>query len=74
VDYGVTDAHYETVGGALLWTLEKGLGAAFSVEVRGAWLAAYHVLASAMKEGAAQAEQNSEAAMRLPACAAGAQS
>src|SRR5829696_5294955 len=24
--YGVTDAHYDAVAGALLWTLEKGLG------------------------------------------------
>src|ERR1044071_2408565 len=26
VAYGVTERHYETVGAALLWTLEKGLG------------------------------------------------
>ena len=25
--FGVTDAHYETVASALLWTLEMGLGA-----------------------------------------------
>jgi hemoglobin-like flavoprotein len=28
--YGVRDEHYDTVGGALLWTLEKGLGEAFT--------------------------------------------
>src|SRR6185503_21210128 len=28
--YGVADAHYDTVASALLWTLEKGLGAAFT--------------------------------------------
>ena len=29
VKYGVTDEHYTTVGTALLWTLEQGLGPAF---------------------------------------------
>ena len=51
-DYGVTDAHYATVGGALLWTLEQGLGEAFTQEVREAWAAAYDLLAGAMKGGA----------------------
>src|SRR5204862_3173923 len=35
--YGVADAHYETVGAALLWTLEMGLGAGFPPERRGGW-------------------------------------
>jgi hemoglobin-like flavoprotein len=65
-DYGVTDAHYETVGGALLWTLERGLGAAFSNEVKEAWLAAYQLMSSAMKEGAAQAQEHGGGGMRLP--------
>src|SRR4249920_414983 len=26
VDYGVKDRHYDTVGAALLWTLDKSLG------------------------------------------------
>ena len=30
VGYGVRDEHYDTVGSALLWTLDKGLGAAFT--------------------------------------------
>jgi hemoglobin-like flavoprotein len=30
--YGVADEHYDTVGAALLWTLEKGLGDAFTPE------------------------------------------
>ena len=50
--YGVTDKDYETVGGALLWTLEKGLGAAFTPEAKDAWATTYGVLASTMKEGA----------------------
>ena len=35
--YGVTDAHFATVGQALLWTLEQGLGEAFTSDVRDAW-------------------------------------
>jgi len=51
--YGVTDAHYDTVGGALLWTLEKGLGSAFTPDVKAAWTTVYTVLATTMKAGAA---------------------
>jgi hemoglobin-like flavoprotein len=50
--YGVTDAHYDTVGGALLWTLEKGLGSAFTPDVKAAWTTVYTVLATTMKAGA----------------------
>jgi hemoglobin-like flavoprotein len=50
--YGVTDAHYETVGGALLWTLERGLGSAFTPAVQAAWTTVYTVLATTMKAGA----------------------
>src|SRR5580765_8635795 len=53
--YGVADAHYDTVGAALLWTLEKGRGKAFTPEVREAWVTVYGVLASTMKSAAAQA-------------------
>jgi protoheme ferro-lyase len=30
--YGVIDAHYAPVGAALLWTLEQGLGPAFTAD------------------------------------------
>jgi hemoglobin-like flavoprotein len=53
--YGVTDAHYDTVGTALLWTLEKGLGSAFTPEVEEAWATVYGVLARTMREAAHQA-------------------
>ena len=46
--FGVSDAHYETVGTALLWTLEKGLGSAFTPDVKDAWTTVYGVLASTM--------------------------
>ncbi|MCW5749261.1 MAG: hemin receptor [Alphaproteobacteria bacterium] len=51
--YGVKAADYDTVGGALLWTLEKGLGPAFTGEVRAAWTACYGLLADTMKQAAA---------------------
>lgn len=57
VGYGVKDRDYNVVGAALLWTLEKGLGDVFTDEVKNAWGAVYEVLASVMKEGAAEAEQ-----------------
>ena len=52
VGYGVADAHYDTVGAALLWTLEKGLGEAFTADVKGAWVAVYGLLAGTMKNAA----------------------
>jgi hemoglobin-like flavoprotein len=51
--YGVRDEHYETVGQALLWTLEMGLKNAFTSEVRDAWIAAYSWLAFTMQHAAA---------------------
>jgi len=50
--YGVRPEHYFTVGAALLWTLEQGLGAAFTPAVREAWVAAYGVLANTMRDAA----------------------
>ncbi|KAF0164815.1 MAG: hemoglobin-like protein (Hmp) [Rhodocyclaceae bacterium] len=52
VDYGVTESHYDTVGTALLWTLEKGLGEHFTPATREAWTHAYGTLASVMKQAA----------------------
>jgi len=50
--YGVKEADYATVGSALLWTLQQGLGAAFTPDGRSAWATVYGVLASTMKAGA----------------------
>ena len=55
VHYGVRDEHYETVGAALLWTLEMGLGSAFTAETREAWTAVYGLLATTMKDAARDA-------------------
>ena len=50
--YGVTEAHYDTVGAALLWTLETEFGAAFTPEVKEAWTDVYTLLATTMKDAA----------------------
>ena len=46
VHYGVQDHEYDSVGTALLWTLEQGLGPAFTDEVRDAWTEAYLLVSS----------------------------
>ena len=53
--YGVEPQHYATVGSALLWTLEKGLGEDFTPAVKEAWTEAYGLIASVMQEAAAEA-------------------
>jgi hemoglobin-like flavoprotein len=52
VGYGVTDAHYETVGSALLWTLGKGLGDAWSPAAEAAWTETYVTLSTVMRRAA----------------------
>jgi hemoglobin-like flavoprotein len=53
-DYGVEPQHYETVGAALLWTLEKGLGDAYTPDVEDAWKNAITLLSGLMQEAASQ--------------------
>lgn len=48
VSYGVKDEHYMLVGSALLWTLEKGLGEAWTPDVAEAWTTAYGTLSGYM--------------------------
>lgn len=48
--YGVADEHYATVGAALLWTLEQGLGSLFTPSHEAAWAAAYGLLAETMQQ------------------------
>ncbi|MDA0306243.1 MAG: chemotaxis protein CheW [Proteobacteria bacterium] len=56
VDYGVKDEDYDSVGEALLWTLEKGFGDEFTAEVKSAWTKVYTLLASVMTAAAGGAE------------------
>ena len=55
VGYGVQDRDYATVGTALLWTLERGLGAAFTTDMRDSWIATYFLVSQTMLEGAKSA-------------------
>src|SRR5215472_12498897 len=48
VAYGAKAEHYPVVGGALLWTLEKGLGEDWTADVADAWTAAYGTLSGFM--------------------------
>jgi nitric oxide dioxygenase len=48
VAYGAKAEHYPVVGEALLWTLEKGLGAGWTPAVAEAWTAAYTTLSGFM--------------------------
>ncbi len=50
--YGVAKADYAKVGACLLWTLEQGLGNAYSPAVEDAWGETYNTLSSVMIEGA----------------------
>jgi hemoglobin-like flavoprotein len=50
VGYGVQREHYDVVGEALLWTLEEGLGEAFTPEVKDAWAAVYGTLVAVATE------------------------
>ncbi|HVZ41114.1 MAG TPA: globin family protein [Candidatus Kapabacteria bacterium] len=50
VEYHVRPEDYNTVGAALLWTLETGLGEAYTPAVAEAWTAAYTALSGVMLE------------------------
>ena len=49
---GVSEKDYDTVGAALLWSLERGLGAASTPAVKDAWVAVYVVVATTRKDAA----------------------
>jgi hemoglobin-like flavoprotein len=59
VAYGVKADDYAPVGAALLWTLERGLGAGWTPPLAAAWTAAYTTLSGFM---IAEAYGQSEAA------------
>jgi hemoglobin-like flavoprotein len=60
--YRIPSESYAFVGEALLWTLDYGLGEAFTQEVRGAWTRLYTLLAQTMRLGATAVDR--EAALR----------
>src|SRR5437764_15012267 len=48
VAYGAKAEHYPVVGEALLWTLEKGLGAGWTADVAEAWTVAHTTLSGSI--------------------------
>jgi hemoglobin-like flavoprotein len=46
--YRINEQHYATVGAALMWTLQKGLGPEFTPAVANAWSSTYSLLAQLM--------------------------
>lgn len=58
IAYGVTNEMYDVVGQALLWTLEQGLGQAFTEEVKEAWTTVYVLIAETAIAGAREAEHD----------------
>lgn len=50
--YGVKPSHYDTVGAALIATLEQGLGPAFDMPTRQAWIATYSLVSRTMQAAA----------------------
>lgn len=57
VKYGVEPRHYDSVGSALLWTLEQGLGERFTGQARAAWTVAYALVSGPMRQAAADASR-----------------
>ena len=53
--YKVTDAHYDSVGAALIYTLGKGLGDDFTPDTEAAWTETYGLLAGVMKDAQKEA-------------------
>jgi hemoglobin-like flavoprotein len=60
VSYGAKPEHYPVVGGALLFTLEKGLGDGWTPEVAAAWTAAFGTLSTYMISEAYDSSQAAE--------------
>jgi hemoglobin-like flavoprotein len=53
--YGVKDEHYDSVGAALLWTVQQGLGTAWNAEVKEAWTDVYRLLSGVMRRAQREA-------------------
>jgi len=66
--YGVADRDFETVGTALLWSLEKELGPKFTSEARSAWNALFSMLTTTMKRvvSARRKTQEEESPIAVP--------
>jgi hemoglobin-like flavoprotein len=52
--YNIKNRHYDSVGQALLWSLEQGLDREFTPAIKEAWMVMYALLSGAMKAAAAE--------------------
>ncbi len=52
--YGVREAHYDTVREALLWAIARQLGEQYTPAVGVAWKEVYDLMATTMKQAAAE--------------------
>jgi hemoglobin-like flavoprotein len=57
VHYGVHESQYDSVGTALLWTLEQGLGEHFTPETRAAWTEAYQLVSAIARRATTKEHQ-----------------
>ena len=64
VGYGARAEHYDTVGMALVWEIRQGLEEQFTPVDEQAWMAAYIMLADAMKASAASARLDNPEQLR----------
>jgi hemoglobin-like flavoprotein len=62
VGYGARDKHYDDVGAALIWTLERMLGPAFTPAACDAWTALYGTVAGVMRNAAKTGQLSKSAA------------
>ena len=67
VHYGVKDGDYDSIGAALLWTLEQGLADEFTPEIRAAWSEAYLTVATVMRRAAIREQITGERPVPLRA-------
>ena len=63
--YHIPNESYATVGEALLWTLDMGLGKAFDESTRAAWTQVYTLVATTMKMGRLSVQPMSETDRRV---------
>jgi hemoglobin-like flavoprotein len=52
LDYGIKNTHYQTLGEALLWAMEKKLNYDFSDELKNAWIKTYQMIRMIMTDAA----------------------
>jgi len=60
-EYGVKTEHFRSVGEALLWTLEQGLGAEYTPAIHQAWLSALTTISTVMKDAMTNTETDYKA-------------